>query len=179
MILSDTSLIENMTRLITEALTSKKQIMKGLLGNIMWCCSNLARKKEGEMGLKTQQMQQVLYIVRTFMDCEEMVHSIHDALWTLSYLVTDSTDEFMTQVCQGKTTIQNLITFMKSDINEECTPAIRAIANILTSNIPENIDLFIFHGGLDAMNKVMNQNQQQCLMKECLWCLSNITAGTE
>lgn len=54
--------------------------------------------------------------------------------------------------------VQTLIYYMKSDLVEEHTPALRTIGNILTSDTPENIDLFIFHDGLSALNGMMCQD---------------------
>jgi hypothetical protein len=47
---------------------------------------------------------------------------------------------------------------MKSPLIEEHTPSLRAIADILTSKTPGNIDLFIFHDGLKALNGMMTQD---------------------
>ena len=113
------------------------------------------------------------------MDCQEMSLSMQDALWAISYLCQDTDDQFLTQICQSKNMIQTLIHFMNSDLIEEHTPALRAIGNILTSDNQENIDLFIFHQGLQTFNKMMVVDQQLQLMKECMWGLSNITAGSE
>lgn len=84
--------------------------------------------------------------------------SMQDALWAISYLCQDSDDQFITQICQSKTMVQTLIYYMKSDLVEEHTPALRTIGNILTSDTPENIDLFIFHDGLSALNGMMCQD---------------------
>jgi len=45
MILSETYIIDAMTRIISEALKNKVSILKGILANIMWCVSNLSRSK--------------------------------------------------------------------------------------------------------------------------------------
>lgn len=105
--------------------------------------------------------------------------SMQDALWAISYLCQDADDQFLTQICQSKNMIQTLINYMNSDLIEEHTPALRAIGNILTSDTQENIDLFIFHQGLPTFNKMMVVDQQLQLMKECMWGISNITAGSE
>jgi len=68
---------------------------------------------------------------------------------------------------------------LTSPLDEESTPALRAIGNILSSTNPENIDLFLFHGGLSAFNHLMTTDQSIQKMKELLWSCSNITAGTE
>lgn len=72
-----------------------------------------------------------------------------------------------------------LIQYLGSPLNEEFTPALRAIGNIMSSTNPENIDLFLFESGLSALNHLMTNEQDVQAMKEILWSLSNITAGTE
>jgi hypothetical protein len=84
---------------------------------------------------------------------------MQDALWALSYLIQDANDEFISQVCQGKSTIPILIKCMKSHLVEESTPAIRAIANIMTSSSVDLIDQMIHHGVLDGLNHIMTNDQ--------------------
>ena len=38
---------------------------------------------------------------------------------------------------------------------EDYVPSLRAIGNILSSSTPENIDLFLFHKGLNALDALM------------------------
>jgi hypothetical protein len=113
------------------------------------------------------------------MDCKEMSLSMQDALWAIAYLVEQADDSFITQVCQGKSTMKILIQYLGSHLLEEMTPSLRAIGNILSSSNPENIDLFLFEGGLDSLNHLMIESQSIQIMKEVLWSCSNITAGTE
>ena len=105
----------------------------------------------------TQEEQtKLLYITRTFMECSEMSLAMTDALWTIAYLVEQADDTFITQVCQGQSTMRMLIHYLGSSLEEEMTPALRAIGNVMSSSNPENIDLFLFEGGLNALNCLLN-----------------------
>jgi hypothetical protein len=55
--------------------------------------------------------------------------------------------------------MKTLVQYLNSPLDEEMTPAVRAIGNIMSSNIPENIDLFLFEGGLTALNQLMVEGQ--------------------
>lgn len=68
-----------------------------------------------------------------------------DALWALAYLLENSDDNFITQVCQGENTVQTAIKYVKSPLCEEHVPALRAIGGILSSSASENTDLFLFN----------------------------------
>ena len=69
---------------------------------------------------------------------------------------------------------------MKSPLSEESMPALRAIGQLVQCDDNEIIDLCLFHGTLEAFDNLLyadNKNNQQ--IKEIMWCLSNITAGSE
>jgi hypothetical protein len=80
---------------------------------------------------------------------------MQDALWAIAYLLEQADDNFITQVCQGKSTMKMLIQYLTSPLEEEMVPALRAIGNIMSSSNPENIDLFLFESGLSALNHLM------------------------
>ena len=54
---------------------------------------------------------------------------------------------------------------------------------MLSSDNSENIDLVLFHQGLDPLSMFLDLNDTDEYnikrIKEALWCLSNITAGSE
>ena len=185
LILSETFIIDAMSRIIVEAQKTKSSVLKGMVANMMWCVSNLARSKkidgneETQVSITQEEMTKLLYIIRTFMDLKGMSLSMQDALWALAYLVEQADDNFITQVCQGKDTMKYLIEYLTSPLEEEMVPALRAIGNILSSTTPENIDLFLYEGGLSALDHLMVTDQSVQKMKEILWSCSNITAGTE
>lgn len=55
-------------------------------------------------------------------------------------------------------------------------PAMRCLGNILTTNDADIIDRVIFEGGYDKLTNILYATSAN-LTKECLWALSNITAG--
>jgi hypothetical protein len=68
---------------------------------------------------------------------------------------------------------------MKSQRPDEMTPSIRSLGYIISSSNAENIDLALFHGVLSAIDNQLVPDQSVTILKELLWSLSNITAGTE
>lgn len=72
-----------------------------------------------------------------------------------------------------------LITYLSSPSQEEYAPALRAVGNVLSSSAAENIDLFLSRKGLDPLSRLLGPNQAWKVSKEALWCLSNITAGSD
>jgi len=158
LIVSKTYIIEGLTRIITEARQCQASLMKGLLCNIIWCVSNISRHKTGrdqdqqQFQLTEQESHQLLYIVQQFMNITGIsVSFTKDTLWSLSYLLERGNDDFCTSVCKGKKTMEILINSLKSPLQEESVPAMRAIGQILSSDNGENVDMFLFHGGLGAL----------------------------
>ena len=68
---------------------------------------------------------------------------------------------------------------MKSPLQEEWTPALRVAGQLSSSSNSDNVDLFLFHGGLEAVDALLVTQTPATNIKECLWVLSNIAAGTE
>ena len=100
-------------------------------------------------------------------------------MWALSYFLDDCEDEIVTAICQGKTTMQQIINYLKSPLVEEQRPALRCAGQILVSDVVENIDLFMIHGGLNALDVILTPDQPADITKEILWCLSNISASSD
>lgn len=46
LILSETFIIDAMSRIILEAQKTKSSVLKGMVANMMWCVSNLSRSKK-------------------------------------------------------------------------------------------------------------------------------------
>jgi len=55
--------------------------------------------------------------------------------------------------------MKTIIEYLTSPLEEEQVPALRAIGNILSSTNPENIDLFLYEGGLSALDQLMYSDQ--------------------
>ena len=56
--------------------------------------------------------------------------------------------------------METIINYMKSPLSEESTPALRCAGQILASSNVENTDLFLFHGGLAALNNMLQNDQE-------------------
>jgi hypothetical protein len=106
-----------------------------------------------------------------------------DAMWALAYIAENADDMYLTSICQSQSLISSIITFMNSPLIEEQVPALRAAGNILSSSNPDNVDVFIFHGGLNALSKLtddlLSGTSPTQMLKEVCWCLSNVTAGSQ
>lgn len=73
-----------------------------------------------------------------------------------------------------------LIEFMTSPMEEEAVPALKAIGEILTTEDNSVIDHFLLHQGLEVLSDILNDSKSPThLIQKTLWCLSNITAGSE
>jgi hypothetical protein len=118
--------------------------------------------------------------LHTFLTKSEITNMfLKELLWSLSYMLDDGDEEIVTSICQGKNTMQSIITYMNSPLEEEQKPALRCAGQILVSDNHENIDLFMFNGGLKALDSLLVPTQKDDTTKEILWCLSNISAGGE
>ena len=69
--------------------------------------------------------------------------------------------------------------YLKSSIEAEYSPSLDSISQITSSEINKNIDILIENDILEAFNVVMTKYQLTDCIKVCLYCLSNITAGSE
>ena len=57
-------------------------------------------------------------------------------------------------------------------------PALRIAGNISSSKDETTVDILLFNGVLEKLQIVLSRSKRINLKKETLWCLSNITAGT-
>ena len=74
---------------------------------------------------------------------------------------------------------QKVIEYLGSEFEEEFGLAVKIAGSVTGSSNSFNVDSFIFHGGLTAINKLLKRDIPNNNLKEVLWCLSNITAGTD
>lgn len=100
---------------------------------------------------------------------------ISDCLWTISYIADTSDDEIIDYVSQGDTIARLIDQLSATDITLY-VPALRSVGNILTTNDQRVIERCIWHGVIDKLTAILFQSNSN-LIKECLWALSNITAG--
>jgi len=56
-------------------------------------------------------------------------------------------------------------------------PALRAIGNIMTSDDPRVVERCIWNGAIDQLTPLLFQSNSN-IVKEAIWALSNIAAGS-
>jgi hypothetical protein len=74
--------------------------------------------------------------------------------------------------------MQKLVKYIKSPLEEENCEAIKLSGTILSVDNPETVDIFIYNGGINALASHFNDQTSIQKMKEVLWAISNISAGT-
>ena len=68
---------------------------------------------------------------------------------------------------------------MTSGDNNIATLARLCCGEILSSPLGECGDSFVFNGGLKACTQLLAQDTPELVIKEVLWMLSNLTAGSD
>ena len=63
--------------------------------------------------------------------------------------------------------------------HDQVKKAIRSVGTILSCDNSEFIDLLLYNGLLDKFEKMLHDHQDQLIFKEVIWCLGNLTAGSE
>lgn len=81
-------------------------------------------------------------------------------------------------LCQNNFFMQKLVKYLKSPLEEENAEAIKLTGTILSVESPETVDIFIFNDGIKALASHLHNQTSTSKIKEILWALSNISAGT-
>ena len=144
---------------------------KSFLCNGTWTLSNLVRGKPAPNFTRIKKCLGVLYRLLN-LDDEDV---LGDACWALSYL-TDGEDHKLQAVIE-EGLVPRLIDLLYLDNTSVLTPALRTVGNLVTGTQYQTqavIDL----GGLEAIEHIMDTQTNRNMLKECVWALSNVTAGT-
>jgi hypothetical protein len=103
---------------------------------------------------------------------------MRDAITTIGNLIEDD-EQVIEQVCSRINIIKIIIEQLKEPLDEDNHPAIKVISIIFQSINSNNIDIFLFHGTLDALNNLLTESQKLPQVKEILFSFSNLTAGSD
>ncbi|CDW81557.1 karyopherin alpha [Stylonychia lemnae] len=150
----------------------KQKISKTLFKTLIWLTSNISRPKN----LDESVVLKCLAIAEQglFLDEEEI---LSDALWTISYLCDTQNDNVIDKAAKQ----QNIARICQCLAEKEIyvyVPALRCIGNMLTSNDSQITDICLWEGVIDRLTSLLFSTNSN-LIKESLWALSNITAGTQ
>ena len=99
--------------------------------------------------------EKILEIVQRLLLCDQMMSSNHELLLILYNLIQNADDSFLTQICSAQNTIETLIEALKSGLEEENEPALKAVGVILGSPDYDIVDYFIFHNGVTALLDIL------------------------
>ena len=76
-------------------------------------------------------------------------------VYSIQQLIENEDDNIIDQICQNQNITVLITDFLKSSLEEENQPTIKVIGHILSSSNPQNIDIYLFHGVLDAINNLV------------------------
>ena len=153
-----------------ENLVKQPRISRHLLKTMCWVNSNLAR----EGGINNQEINIVLRVARAGVFTEDP-QIMSDCLWTLSYITTTNDDELLDHISQNDMIIRLCECLASTDLSIY-VPALRVVGNILSTNDPQIVERCLWNGIIDRLVPLLYQSNSN-LIKEALWCFSNITAG--
>ena len=103
---------------------------------------------------------------------------ISDCLWAVSYLADTDSEELLGSIAAGETLPKLLDCIDETRLPVIFVPAVRTVANIMTTNEKFIIDKAIFEGIIPRFCKIMkNCTSVQRLLSELCWGCSNIFAS--
>lgn len=94
-------------------------------------------------------------------------------------MVEQSDDRIVNIITQSNMFFQKIVKYLKSPLEEESSEAIRLTGTILSADDNNSIDIFIFNDGINGLACHLNNQTSPLKIKEILWALSNIAAGTD
>ena len=99
-----------------------------------------------------------------------------DCLWSI-YYATDNDDLNLIFLMEQTELMVKVIDMLGEKEQEVFIPAMRAVGNVLTSNVNEEVlSYYIGVGLLKNLSELFN-SANTSIQKEVLWCVSNIVAG--
>lgn len=84
---------------------------------------------------------------------------IGSILWSLSFLIENSDDGPISKLCSMDRTLDRIIKYAQSPLEEEQNPALRILGSITSSGENANIDKFIFNDGLATLRDLLIPSQ--------------------
>ena len=98
-----------------------------------------------------------------------------DCLWTLSYITNTNSDELLDHIATNDLLVRICDCLASSDLSVY-VPALRVMGNILSTSDPQIVERCLWNGILGRLTPLLYQSNSN-IIKEALWCFSNITAG--
>jgi len=156
--------------------TSFKQVESRKI--VIWCLVNLVRG--GMNGIAFGDVKRLFEAlhdtIEAFGDNEEI---LCDATWTLAYLIDHSpmNDDRIGLAFNTPGLVRKIIDFLKSNSNRILAGSLRTVGNIITGT-DEQTTRILNMNVLGGLTQLLEMREEQ-VVRETLWILSNIAAGTE
>uniref|UniRef100_A0A914YT35 Importin subunit alpha n=1 Tax=Panagrolaimus superbus TaxID=310955 RepID=A0A914YT35_9BILA len=157
----------------THYVTKKLSTIKiSFVRTLAWVCTNLCRHKQPQISIKHVAL--ILPFIKKFLEFNDPATQ-QDSCWALSYL-SDSNDENLDLIAKADIlpVVRNLL---GSKIPEMLGPAVRVFGNFTSGN-DSHTQSVIALGILPRDIPGIFQSASQKVVKEVLWLLSNVLAGT-
>lgn len=152
----------------------KSEQTNEFLANLTWMLSNLCRNKPAP---EFKQVEPLLLPLNALLGWKESRCNI-DSAWALSYF-SDGGDEYVEAMTKVDGLIKQLMTLAASSKPKMMVPAIRALGNGLTGD-DINTEAMMSAGYLDMASYMLTSEERKpdSVIKDVIWGLSNIAAGT-
>eukprot|EP01060_Flectonema_neradi_P030992 TRINITY_DN45_c2_g1_i2.p1 TRINITY_DN45_c2_g1~~TRINITY_DN45_c2_g1_i2.p1 ORF type:complete len:472 (+),score=52.63 TRINITY_DN45_c2_g1_i2:54-1469(+) len=139
------------------------------LRNLSWTTSNLLRGKPQPSLSLVEPLLPIICSAISHQDVEVCV----DGLWSLSYLSQGVNEgiEMALRICP------NPVAFLNHTSKTVVVPALRICGNIATGT-DDQTQRILDCGWVAAMGNLLTNDTHKGMMKECVWGLSNVLAGT-
>lgn len=144
----------------------------GFMRNIAWVLVNLCRNKEPPPTMEI--VEQLIPYLKQLIHSQDLT-ILTDSTWAVSY-ITELGSAFSLAVI-NKGLLHDMTPLLSHEDVKIQTAAIRALGSIVTGD-EEQTQAVIDAGAVPHLFKLISENHNDKIVKEALWFVSNIAAGT-
>lgn len=150
----------------------RPEIDVGFLRNIAWVLVNVCRNKEPPPSMEI--------VSQLVPHLKQLIHStdlniLTDSTWAVSYITELGTAYSQSIIDQGL--LHDMTPLLSHEDVKIQTAAIRALGSIVTGD-EEQTQAVIDAGALPHLYRLINEQHIDKIVKEALWFISNIAAGS-
>lgn len=138
-----------------------------------WFTQNTTMKKI----LDFENIQLAVEIARTGL-IEDM-DSVSQALWTMAYLSDTPDENVISLIFNNGAIISDLVKYLTANQPMIFIPALRALANLMTSDQVEIPQKCLYYDVLTHLENLCKEHGETMVSKETMWLLSNFVESGE
>eukprot|EP00798_Chlamydomonas_sp_ICE-L_P011082 gene11082-18691_t len=114
-------------------------------------------------------------IIKTILNQSDDLELVTHTLWSLAYISAD--EEVLDELADLKHVLPKMVTWVQEASSSMTTPSLRIFGN-LCSGSNDATQMVVDARGIPAVIACLLATQRETIKKECIWTLSNISAGT-